>query len=232
MNSILKYFLFILIYSIIICRPADPNFRIKPLRNQEYTGFISREFFQVVVEVPVTKQELTILEERDYCKKEATLKRDKTVLKLLKSIVIQETVNKNKRIRENEEEEIRGEKLTKADKGKIILNKENANTVGKVDSSLINPKNLDLNKGEFSWFLDELFIHKEDYSDPDKCIYIYRNIKKGLFEKVAKTELANVGEEPLPEKAGGIPSASTGTTTSTTTQPQQLNPLGPTVPIR
>ena len=55
------YFILLCFY---FCKPADPNYRTKPLQNTEYTGFISREFFQAVVEVPLTKEELTILEER------------------------------------------------------------------------------------------------------------------------------------------------------------------------
>jgi hypothetical protein len=95
----LVFFLFLL---FSFCKPADPNYRSKPLQNTDYTGFISRNFFQAVVEVPLTKEELTILEERKSCQREALKKRDGIVLLLLKKIAMEDNWNRKERDLEKE----------------------------------------------------------------------------------------------------------------------------------
>ena len=64
----------------------------------------------------------------------------------------------------------------------------------------INPtskaKNPILNRGEFAWFLDTMFIYKEDYSNPEKCSFVFRNIQDKLYERVEKTKLTYIGEDP------------------------------------
>jgi hypothetical protein len=189
MIKILFLFLF------IFCKPADPNYRLKPLLNTEYTGFISRSFFQVIVEVPVTREEVSILEEREICKKESFLRRDKIIIPLLKAIAVESKLNESARSQEKYFENKDSEKDTDINSYKII--RPETSKIKKNMKPNINAKNTYLNKGEFTWFLDTMFLYSEDYKTKDKCIFIYRKIEKDLFDKVSLTPLGIIGEDPL-----------------------------------
>lgn len=179
-----------LLILILFCKPADPNFRLKPLQNLEYTGFIARNFFQVVVEVPITKEELSILEEREVCKKEAIFKRDKIVIPILKKIAIES--DKNEPLLEREKDWKENKKEINSDSYKIISFEKETN---KTKPAILNAKGKTFfNKGEFTWFLDTMKIHKEIYDDK-KCILVFRKIEKNLFAKVENTKLGAIGEE-------------------------------------
>lgn len=195
--------LFLLLFSILLsffCRPADPNFRTKPLYNTEYTGFISRNFFQVVVEVPMTKDELSILEERKFCTLEAIKKRDAIVIPLLKKIAKESKWNEQERELEKEKsddkekEKEQKEEFKKAYAEVKSTSAKEANLFDKKEIQLSDPKNPSMNRGEFGWFLDSMFVYKEDYSNPEKCFFVFRNIQKNLYKKVEQTKLSFVGE--------------------------------------
>lgn len=217
-------FILLLIFN---CRPADPNYEVKPLRNTEYTGFISRDFFQVVVDVPVTRDDITIYEEREQCKKEALLKRDKLVLPILKGIARNNTINKDRRKKEEEEEK---ETEPPNLKMKKITETDYSNEPDR-QSKVANRKSTSLIKGEFSWFLDSLILFKEDYSKPDKCVFVYRTIQEGLFARVENVNMNAIGDTPPPpvkttdttNQQGGQ-----GTTTGTTQQNQNFPQTIPT----
>lgn len=193
-NCWYSLFLFILLIS---CKPADPNYREKPLQNTEYTGFISRNFFQVVVEVPLTKEELTILEERKSCLVEAIRKRDTLVIPILKQVAKEGKWNKQEIKKEKEmANDIEKEKMQK-----LKSKKNGSNSKSKTSDEIniydkkevtVTSNNTLLNRGEFSWFLDSMFIYKEDYSDPEKCSFVFRNIQEGLYKKVENTKLSSV----------------------------------------
>lgn len=205
----LVFFLFLL---FSFCKPADPNYRSKPLQNTDYTGFISRNFFQAVVEVPLTKEELTILEERKSCQREALKKRDGIVLLLLKKIAMEDNWNRKERDLEKERASDTEKAKLKSDEFKKTLaeakstSTDDTNTSASASASAsifdkkINPtskaKNPILNRGEFAWFLDTMFIYKEDYSNPEKCSFVFRNIQDKLYERVEKTKLTYIGEDP------------------------------------
>ncbi len=214
----IKLFLFF----IIFCKPADPNYRLKPLQNLEYTGFISRTFFQAVVEVPISRDELGILEERAVCKKSSFLKRDKLIIPILKKIAFESPKNENLAEREKKLKEKKTEIFSES--YSIIPTETFAKniTAGDVDAT----GKTFLNKGEFNWFLDTMKIHKEIYDDK-KCIIIFRKIEKDLFSKVEKTRLGVIGEELNP-----ILTENNGTTTNTSGTPQNSNqtPLGTGIP--
>lgn len=135
------------------CTVSDPNYLKKTLSNVNHTGFISRDFFQVVVEVPILTNELTILRERELCAQKALQERDRLTIPILRSIASLSLKNKNKEL-----ESIRSYKSFS--------------------------KNFQTSRGEFSWFLDSMFLFQEDYSSRDKCKFIYRNIQDNLYSKV------------------------------------------------
>ncbi|MCW7457765.1 hypothetical protein ND856_09380 [Leptospira bandrabouensis] len=65
---------------------ADPNFVEQALLNEKDEGFISREFFQIKVEIPVTYKELSGLARREDCKRRALIEREKISLPYLLQI--------------------------------------------------------------------------------------------------------------------------------------------------
>lgn len=65
---------------------ADPNYVEQALLNEKDEGFISREFFQIKVEIPVTYKELSGFERREDCKRRALIEREKVSLPYLLQI--------------------------------------------------------------------------------------------------------------------------------------------------
>jgi len=158
-----------LLFCIYNCSVSDPNYLKKTLSNVSHTGFISRDFFQVVVEIPILTNELTILKEREWCIQKALQERDRVTIPLLRSIAGASLKNKNK-----EFTSIRSYKSFS--------------------------KNFQTSRGEFSWFLDSMFIFQEDYSSRDKCKFVYRNIQDNLYTKVEDIYLV-VPEDTKREKS-------------------------------
>ncbi|MBP7284469.1 MAG: hypothetical protein KBA66_22980 [Leptospiraceae bacterium] len=241
----------LLIFSL--CKPADPNYRIKPLQNTEYTGFIARNFFQAVVEVPMTKEELSILEERKSCLREAMRQRDKVVIPILKQIAMENEWNERERKLEIEKsDDSEKERLRRiefknlpVDTGQLppgttsnntttgstmaVTNPlpQNQNKPDDKDTISKKPKNPLLNRGEFAWFLDSMFIYKEDYSNPEKCSFVFRNIQEDLFEQVEKTKLSFVGDDkkkvkPSMSTENQTPAQTPGSTPVNTGLPQTI----------
>lgn len=195
----------------LICRPADPDYVGKVMKNQTYSGFISRDFFQVVVEVPYPTDDMTILEEREYCKEQSISYRDDRAVPLLVDVAMENPKNKKRAVErfQSETDSLRYPSLREK-----ISDLSNSS-----DRRLLNFKNADLNRGAFSWFLGSMFLHKEDYSVKNKCTFIYRLIEKDLFAKVENT-LLPVPVKPVPAKVftdTSTGTAGTGTATSTGT---------------
>ncbi|MDX1960811.1 MAG: hypothetical protein SFU98_19720 [Leptospiraceae bacterium] len=177
-----NFFWILILLQCLGCYPADPEFKRKPLRNREYSGFISRSFFQVVVEVPIKNFNSTIEKEREACKEKSQSLRDKKTLTELIKISIQNSEN------------LQREKLQIEDQYDP-------------EKKLISWKNPDLNRGDFQWFLEGMFLYAEDYSNQEKCIFIFRNIQNGLYDKVVATKLSfvpNKPEEEIEEYNDGI----------------------------
>ncbi|TGL90868.1 hypothetical protein EHQ68_05495 [Leptospira congkakensis] len=65
---------------------ADPNYVERALLNETDEGFISREFFQIKVEIPVTYKELSGLGRREDCKRKAFVERERLSLPYLLKI--------------------------------------------------------------------------------------------------------------------------------------------------
>ena len=153
----IRIFCFLLIINLN-CTISDPNYINKPLQNLTYTGFISRDFFQVVVEIPIDSKELPILKEREKCNQKAISERDRLTVPILRSIAASSFKNKTKE----------------------PSSFKNYKTIS---------KNYQISRGEFSWFLDTMFLFYEDYSSRDKCTFIYRNIQDQLYAKVEDSTL-------------------------------------------
>lgn len=157
-------FSLILCLFYIGCYPADPNYSLKPLQNTEYTGFISRDFFQIVIEThPPIADGLSIEEEREHCKKEAISLRDQKTILYLKNVII------------------KSQKSEWSAFNIIPKNLEEENYKFTSDSNL--------NRGELNWFLDKMYLFMEDYSMSSKCKFIFRAIEKDLYNSVTKTKL-------------------------------------------
>ncbi|TGK87021.1 hypothetical protein EHQ24_05355 [Leptospira noumeaensis] len=65
---------------------ADPNYIERALQNETDEGFISREFFQIKVEIPVTYKELSGVARREDCKRRAFVQREVLSLPYLMKI--------------------------------------------------------------------------------------------------------------------------------------------------
>ncbi|MCW7492911.1 hypothetical protein ND861_07870 [Leptospira sp. 2 VSF19] len=65
---------------------ADPNYVEQALLNEKDEGFISREFFQIKVEIPITYKEVSGLARREDCKQRAFIEREKISLPYLLQI--------------------------------------------------------------------------------------------------------------------------------------------------
>jgi len=155
------------IINLINCKISDPNYSKKLLLNTTYTGFISRDFFQVVVNVPILLEEKTITKERQTCLEKSIYERDKLTIPILRSIATNNIKNK---------EEYPGIKINIGD----------------------SKNKSELSRGEFAWFLDSMFLFKEDYSSRKSCTFVFRIIQDKLYEKVENVRL--VIQEDIPKQ--------------------------------
>ncbi|TGL16672.1 hypothetical protein [Leptospira meyeri] len=62
---------------------ADPSYVERALQNESDEGFISREFFQIKVEIPVTYKEVSGVARRNDCKQRAFVERERLALPYL-----------------------------------------------------------------------------------------------------------------------------------------------------
>ncbi|MEM7183098.1 MAG: hypothetical protein AAF518_19465 [Spirochaetota bacterium] len=162
------------------CYPADPNYKLKPLQNTEYTGFISRNFFQVIVIGTPEPGEKTLLQERASCHKNALKERDKLTLIHLKKIVQSQ---KKASLNPNNPSEKKSKVPDSTKESKDNSKKEIAT------KSLSHFPNILLNRGDFDWFLGKLQLHMEDYSKLPKCRFIFRAFGKNLYKQVLQSHI-------------------------------------------
>jgi hypothetical protein len=87
----LVFFPVFLLGNCSLFRVSDENFAKKPLQNEEFTGFVSKEFFQIVVQTPKLGKERSIREERDQCKRDSVaIRNQKTIPLLVREVQDQE----------------------------------------------------------------------------------------------------------------------------------------------
>ncbi|MCW7472758.1 hypothetical protein CH369_07990 [Leptospira levettii] len=202
---------------------ADPNYVERALQNESDEGFISREFFQIKVEIPVTYREIAGKERREECKKRAFIERESLSLPFLLKIQRQqhrfgEGLDTSSKSLEGKDRQTRlvtnAPQMTTAT-GTIATTSttqtvvpQSQQSVGTTSNTNTTPnptQNLDGVRGipqtqkkndrenlhNFAWFFDSLHLYKEDYSDPTKCAFLFRNIQPKLMERVEKTPISD-----------------------------------------
>ncbi|XDD47737.1 hypothetical protein AB3N60_06570 [Leptospira sp. WS39.C2] len=210
---------------------ADPNYVERALQNETDEGFISREFFQIKVEIPVTYREIAGRERREDCKKRAYLNRESLTLPYLLKIQRQkhkfgEGIDAYSKSLEGKDRQTRlisnapqfpsttGTGTTQTQPSATIQTTSttptnaqnvdpsaptpsqnpNSNQKQNLEEVRVNPQNQKTNDIEnlhnFAWFFDSLHLYKEDYSDPTKCAFLFRNIQPKLMERVEKTPIS------------------------------------------
>ncbi|XDD51205.1 hypothetical protein AB3N59_05380 [Leptospira sp. WS92.C1] len=220
------------------CVPADPEYRQKVLENVKDTGFISREFFQILVKVPLPIKDAGIQELRNQCRKIAETKRDEIAVAILLT-----EIRENNRLFDRLKADpgkytgptlppqvssvVAGIATTTApgaaalSTGNMTTTPQTANpysantgTATSTSESLIpDPKAIQKEKekakrlnqdaliyrGAFTWFLNSLFLFREDYTDPSNCTFIYRNIQKDLYANVIRKGIQPIAKQEVPE---------------------------------
>ncbi len=193
-------------------RPADPLLVEHALQNETDEGFISREFFQVKVEVPYSFKEMSGRAKREECRQAAFLKREEQTIKYLIE------VHRDKPRFADTIDDYNASRLGQA---RLAKNSSSSSPTG-LPSAVTTPTNQTSQPGTqtgqtqtqtpgpnsglnpaavkskekldqktysqvFSWFLSDLTLYKEDYTDKLKCTFLFRNIQKDLFAKVENT---------------------------------------------
>ncbi|TGM32807.1 hypothetical protein EHQ71_03055 [Leptospira levettii] len=198
---------------------ADPNYVERALQNESDEGFISREFFQIKVEIPVTYREIAGKDRREDCKKRAFVERETLSLPFLLKIHRQqhkfgEGFDSYAMSLEGKDRQTRlitnapqittatGTVTTTSTTQTVVpQSTQSASTTSNPNTPNNPNQNLDGVRGipqtqkknerenlhNFAWFFDSLHLYKEDYSDPTKCAFLFRNIQPNLMERVEKT---------------------------------------------
>ncbi|AOP34856.1 hypothetical protein A0128_13975 [Leptospira tipperaryensis] len=224
-------FLGIAILFFFSCVPADPEYRQKVLENVKDTGFISREFFQILVKVPLPSKDAGILELRNQCRKIAETKRDEMAV----SILITEIRESDRLFGPLQQDlatntnpalpsQITNTTSVSSTPGGVAVSGTSSNTATtqsnpygppntsstsaipdpkaaereKEKAKLLNQDVL-LYRGAFAWFLNSMFLFREDYSDPANCTFIYRNIQKDLYANVIRKGIQPISKRETPE---------------------------------
>jgi hypothetical protein len=172
------------------CGTSDERSIAKTLRNESHNGFVSREFFQVIVESKYPTNSLSILEKRKQCREDSEKKRDIKTLIMLKNALEQEKLQAIQKIA------VVPSRLSSLDvtySPKVSLLESDSEFTPEMEKKFKSEVALLL--GPFQWFLDGLFLYKEDYSEKDKCNFIYRNISKNLYEKTVTTKIPDFDVE-------------------------------------
>lgn len=204
-----KLLIFIFCFSCSSFRPADPLLVEHAIQNETDEGFISRDFFQVRVEVPLTFKEISGRQKRDECKKIAYIKREEKSLPYLLE------VHRNKYrfgegINSFERSQIGRARIAKslqatqtntlqptANLGTATQTTAQTNVTPQVQQPQGTQSGLGKNASSatndpsynqtFAWFYEKMEIYKEDYTDKSKCTFLFRNIQKDLYAKVEET---------------------------------------------
>ncbi|TGN20115.1 hypothetical protein [Leptospira idonii] len=208
-------------------QPADPLLVEHALQNETDNGFISREFFQIKVEVPYSSLETSGKERRENCKQKALILREELSIPYLLQ-AHRDKYRFGTGIEEYQYTSLGKQRSDrKAQEASQALNSNPAaaitsgtapqtatNSTGTTASGTTNTgQNQQQKDGSgalvpssegsrpyvqnFIWFFDTLTLYKEDYTDRTKCAFLFRNIQEKLYTKVEST--------PLPEKAYLIP---------------------------
>ncbi|PJZ82967.1 hypothetical protein [Leptospira meyeri] len=183
---------------------ADPSYVERALQNESDEGFISREFFQIKVEIPVTYKEVSGVARRNDCKQRAFVERERLALPYLIQIQRQkhqfgESIDDYSKSLEGKDRQARliaNAPQTTTAIGAVsptatTTNQQPSAQQGQTATNITQTQkeNTIENTHSFSWFFDGLVLYKEDYSDRTKCAFLFRNIQPKLMERVEKTPL-------------------------------------------
>lgn len=188
------------------CEPADPEYRRKVWDNLSDSGFISHDYFQVVVTVPVPNQEKPLLTLREDCKARAIRKRDEMSVNLLLAQVSEERktwigVGVNSTVPKYEPlpgppQAVRTK--SNSPMGTASIATQNIQAPVEDDSpeekkekkktEIVNADYLTY-RASFAWLLDKLFLYREDYSDPKSCTFVFRVVDADLLKRTLESKL-------------------------------------------
>jgi len=182
------------------------------LQNESDQGFISREFFQIKIEILYPSKELSGKEKRAECKKLALLKREEVALPYLIEV---------HRDKYRFGDSIERYNQTKEGKARILQTQKDAQNSNLPGGALIpgvtgttTNTNTQTNQNQltnnpitqkpaekiniteqipyiqnFSWFFKDLNLYKEDYTNKSKCAFLFRIIQEDLYAKVESTSI-------------------------------------------
>ncbi|EPG64585.1 hypothetical protein LEP1GSC061_3796 [Leptospira wolffii serovar Khorat str. Khorat-H2] len=204
-------FLLVLVALVLFenCEPADPEFRRKAWENVTESGFISNDYFQVVVTVPIPNQERPLLELREECKARAVRKRDELSINLILAQITEERkifvgVGTNSSVPKYEPplppaQAIRTPSSATPGTGSIatqtVQNAQNQTDdtepqekKEKKKTEIVNADYLAY-RAAFSWLLDRLFLYREDYGDQKRCTLVYRIVEADLLKRILESPI-------------------------------------------
>ncbi|PJZ69387.1 hypothetical protein CH373_14030 [Leptospira perolatii] len=208
-----------LVFYLISCVPADPGYRRKAWENTSDSGFISRDFFQVVVNVPIPKEEKPILELRKECKTLSLRMKDQISIPLLLAQIQEERKSKigvgiGSKVPPYEPPpkppQIARAGVVTQMGGMTQPSPQTQTATDPKDSNAstdASEKNKDSKvqlkvnqasseflayRATFSWFLDGLSLYREDYTDPNRCRFVYRIVQTDLFKRITDTDLRDL----------------------------------------
>lgn len=171
---------------------------MRPLLNIDYNGFLSRDFFQVVVSVDMTKDDLPINGLRSNCKKEAYRKKDQITIELAKDLIEKKKISDKKFLTQGKKTESMLTSTSSSNVPALQSPEPEATTTTEkktepsekiIASELFDKNNYQLSRGEFGWLLERMFLFREDYSHPERCIFVFRAIEKDLYQKLENTKM-------------------------------------------
>ena len=160
-NIIITYF----ILSTISCAPYQRTPEKAAWGNTDFTGFVSRDFFQVVVTVPPSPA-LSETEKRKQCKKKSVRERDR-----IAAIALEEAISGNKK----------EQAQTPALSDEINNNSQQNDS----QDSEKKQSETEILVSKYRWFLNGLYLHLEEYQNGE-CKFIYRRVEKGLYSKLSE----------------------------------------------
>ncbi|TGK07937.1 hypothetical protein EHO59_07540 [Leptospira semungkisensis] len=188
------------------CEQADPEFRRKAWENVSESGFISHDYFQVVVTVPIPDQERPLLELREECKARAVRKRDEVSVTLILAQLTEERKNligiaRTSSVPKYETpilpntvlaaQASRGSGASIATQTLIPTEKPSEEQEEKKEKKKTEIVSADYlaYRASLAWFIDKLFLFKEDYSDPKTCTMVFRVVDADLMKRILESPI-------------------------------------------
>lgn len=126
----------------------------------------------------------SMMERRRLCRENALKKRDIKTLLMLKSAIEQEKLQEIQKIATVPS---RLSSLDVTYSPKVSLLESDSEFSPEMEKKF--KSEIALLLGPFHWFLEGMFLYKEDYSEKEKCSFVYRNISKNLYQRTISTKI-------------------------------------------